>query len=80
MIKQVIIPNGNDYLDFRLNVVQILSENGFGTYSFDGYDAITFIYQSGNGFFGYKSDIYLYYDSEYINNPYVLTFDRWQKP
>lgn len=77
MIKQVIIPNETNLENFCANVVQILSENGFGTYSYSGSGVIiTFTYESGDGIFGDKSPLQLYWASSYSNNPYVLTYDR----
>ena len=76
MIKQVIIPNETNVGNFCTNVVQILSENGFGTYSYSGSSVIiTFTYETGDGIFGDKSPLQLYWASSYSNNPYVLTYD-----
>ena len=76
MIKQVIITNGTNVENFCANVVQILSENGFGTYGYSGSGVIiTFTYESGDGIFGDKSPLELYWANSFSNNPYVLTYD-----
>lgn len=75
MVKQVIITNGNDATSFGTNVVNILRECGFGEWTYNGSSLMTFTYSSGVGIFGDKSAFQLYFISNYINNPYVLTYD-----